>query len=61
VFLGMMKRKTIDVYHYLDLKDSFNHFDADKDGVLNQKDIQSALTYIFHTEATTPMVLLYLK
>jgi Ca2+-binding EF-hand superfamily protein len=54
-----MRRKTNDVYHYMDLKDSFNHFDTDRDGVLSAKEVHAAVESVLHKEPHEPIVFEY--
>ncbi len=37
--MGILRRQLSDYYHHLDLKDSFQKFDNDKDGKLSKQDV----------------------
>ncbi|KAJ3117446.1 hypothetical protein HK100_000815 [Physocladia obscura] len=43
VFLGMFRRQLAQVYNYLDLRDSFKTFDKNGDGVLDSRELASAV------------------
>ncbi|KAH6588419.1 hypothetical protein BASA50_009375 [Batrachochytrium salamandrivorans] len=46
VFLGMLRRGLSRGYEYLDARDAFTSFDLDGDGVLDEVEVESALTHI---------------
>ena len=47
VFLGVLRRQLSATYHYLDLRDSFNAFDKDHDGKLDEKEVAMTVGKIF--------------
>ena len=47
VFLGIMRRNTLDYYVFLDRKETFQAFDKDADGLLNEGEVQNALIQVF--------------
>ncbi|KAJ3029514.1 UNVERIFIED_CONTAM: hypothetical protein HDU68_011907 [Siphonaria sp. JEL0065] len=43
VFLGMFRRQLAEAYHYLDMRDSFQKFDLDGNGVLDKNELADAM------------------
>ncbi|KAJ3023823.1 UNVERIFIED_CONTAM: hypothetical protein HDU68_008436 [Siphonaria sp. JEL0065] len=43
VFLGMFRRQLAEAYHYLDMRDSFQKFDQDGNGILDKNELADAM------------------
>ncbi|KAJ8329995.1 hypothetical protein BDV3_003335 [Batrachochytrium dendrobatidis] len=46
MFLGILRRGLAQIYEYQDAQDAFHSFDKDGDGVLDEVEVESALTHI---------------
>ncbi|KAJ3417611.1 hypothetical protein HDV05_000068 [Chytridiales sp. JEL 0842] len=53
VFLGVFRRQLSTVYYNLDLRDSFQSFDLDKDGRIDRKELSMALRKIISPPTNT--------
>ncbi|KAJ3369059.1 hypothetical protein HDU91_000098, partial [Kappamyces sp. JEL0680] len=47
VFLGMLRRTTMQIYEHLDQRETFQAFDKDGDGRLDQREVTAALKKVF--------------
>ena len=56
VFLGVLRRQLSSAYHYLDLRDSFNAFDENHDGKLDEKEVAMTVGKIFRKKEVDNMV-----
>ncbi len=60
VFLGILRRNTAEVYSYLDRKESFQQFDENHDGKLDEQEVKGVIKKVLKEKANEENVFLKL-